>query len=252
MTSPLDTHAHVQPGIAPRELETLGAHVVAVTRSPDEYAETLDRTDPTTTWALGCHPALATPQKNFDPRRFRSLLAAAAVVGEVGLDGSSRVPMDIQTPVLASIFEMVRETPRITTVHSAGATGELLELLADVRPDGIILHWWRGTADQTREALALGCYFSVNSREIGRPRVIGIVPRDRILTETDHPSGDGSEPPPRRPGNMPRIIAALSKQWNVPESEVVRQTWMNWRNLGLSTGSADLLPRSFKAQMLRA
>lgn len=252
MTPPLDTHAHVQPGIASRELEALGAHVVAVTRSPDEYAQTLDRTDPTTTWALGCHPALATPQKNFGPERFRSLLDTAAVVGEVGLDGSSRVPMETQTAVLGSILEMLRETPRITTVHSAGATGELLELLADVRPEGVILHWWRGTEDKTREALELGCYFSVNSREIDQPRVIGIVPRDRIVTETDHPSGDRSEPPPRRPGNMARTIAGLSEQWNVPEGEVVRQTWKNWRNLGLSTGTADLLPRSFKAHMLGA
>lgn len=252
MMPPLDTHAHVQPGISPYELEILGAHVVAVTRSPDEYAQTLDRTDPTTTWALGCHPALARPQKSFDRKRFRNLLDTAAVVGEIGLDGSSRVPMGTQTDVLRMILEMLRGTARIATVHSAGATGQVLRLLASVRIEGVILHWWRGTEDQTRAALELGCFFSVNSREIDRPRVIGIVPRDRILTETDHPSGDRAEPPPRRPGNMGRTIAALSERWNVPQDEVVRQTWQNWRDLGLSTGTADLLPRSFNTNMLRA
>lgn len=252
MTPPLDTHAHVQPGIAPRELEELGAHVVAVTRSPDEYALTIDRTDRTTTWALGCHPALVTPQKTFDPQRFRSMLDSAAVIGEIGLDGNSRVPIGAQTDVLRMILEMLRETPRIATIHSAGAPGEVLDLLTDVRPDGIILHWWRGSEEQTRKALALGCCFSVNSREIDRPCVIGIVPPDRILTETDHPTGDRSEPHPRRPGNMAKIIATLSRRWNSTEGEVIRQTWENWRDLGLSTGTADLLPRSFKAHMLRA
>ena len=250
--TPLDTHAHVQPDISPSELTALNANVVAVTRSPDEYAQTLDRRDPTTTWALGCHPSLATPLKNFDPDRFRSLLKSTAVVGEIGLDGSSRVPVATQTAVLQQILEMLQGAPRVSTVHSAGATEEIVELLADTRPNGVILHWWRGDEEQTRHALTLGCYFSVNSREIDRPRVIGIVPRDRILTETDHPSGDRSERPPRRPGNMSRTVAALAEHWDVGPAEVVRQTWENWRTLCLSTGTADLLPRSFKAQMLRA
>ena len=250
--TPLDAHAHVQPDIASSDLRALDAHIVAVTRTPDEYAQTLNRTDPTTTWALGCHPSLARPQKNFDPGRFRRLLENAAVVGEIGLDGSSRVPVETQTAVLQQILGMLRETPRVSTIHSAGATAELIRLLGDTQPSGVILHWWRGDEEQTRRALALGCYFSVNSREIDRPRVIGIVPRDRILTETDHPSGDRSERPPNRPGNMRRVIAALAEHWRVGSDEVVRQTWENWRTLCLSTGTADLLPRSFKKQMLRA
>lgn len=252
MTPPLDAHAHVQTGIHPDELRILDAYIVAVTRSPDEYAQTLNRTDPTTTWALGCHPALATPQKNFDPHEFQRLLDNAAVIGEIGLDGNSRVPMETQRQILESIFGMLHETPRIATVHSVGATDELLELLADARPDGVILHWWRGTEDQTREALETGCYFSVNSREIDKPRVIGVVPADRILIETDHPTGDRSERHPRRPGNMTRTIAALADHWDVTHSEVVRRTWENWRNLAMTTGSAELLPRSFKSEMFRA
>lgn len=252
MTPPLDVHAHVQPNISPDELHVLDAQIVAVTRSPDEYIQTLNRTDPTTTWALGCHPALATPQKNFDPDRFQPLLDTAAVIGEIGLDGNSRVPFDTQKSVLKSILRMLRKTPRIATVHSAGATAELLELLADAQPDGVILHWWRGSESQTWQALDMGCHFSVNSREIDRPRVISVVPPDRILTETDHPNGDRSEPHPQRPGNMSRTIAALSEHWGVSQTEVVRRTWENWRNLALKTESADLLPQSFKSEMLRA
>ena len=250
--TPLDAHAHVQPGIAPSELTALDAHIVAVTRSPDEYDQTVNRADLTTTWALGCHPSLATPQKNFDPDRFGRLLASAAVVGEIGLDGSSRVPLDTQAAVLQQIFGMLKEIPRVSTVHSAGATAELIRLLAEIQPGGVILHWWRGDQEETVRALALGCYFSINSRELAKPRVLGLVPRDRILTETDHPSGDRSEKPPHRPGNMRRTVAALAEHWGVSPDEVVGQTWQNWRTLSLSTGTADLLPQSFKAQMLRA
>lgn len=49
---PLDLHAHVATDVAPRALEELGAVVFAVTRSLDEYEETLNRSDAVTVWVL--------------------------------------------------------------------------------------------------------------------------------------------------------------------------------------------------------
>lgn len=252
MRPPLDTHAHIKPDIARHELEALGAYVVAVTRTPAEYQVAARRDDRTTAWALGCHPGLVRPHKTFDPDAFQQQLGTAALVGEVGLDGASRVPMGLQTANFKAILQMLRAMPLVASVHSAGATADLLNILEPEPPPGLVLHWWRGTRDQTARAVELGCYFSVNSRDLRNPAVVGVVPRDRVLTETDHPAGDRSEPPPHRPGHMPKITAALAREWAVPPDETVQQIWRNWRELTLTTHTADRLPPDFQREMLAA
>lgn len=252
MRTPLDVHAHVLPDIPPGELTALAAHVVAVTRTPDEYETVRHRDDPTTVWALGCHPGLAGPQKKFDPDRFRQLAATAAVVGEVGLDGSSRVPLELQTANLTTILAILADTPLVTSLHSAGTTTELVDVIERHPTRGLVLHWWRGSPDDTRRALDAGCYFSVNSRELRKPAVLGVAPKDRILVETDHPFGDRSEAQPRRPGHMHKTLTALAERWDVTYDEAVRRTWVNWRDLAVATATADRLPASFRTEMLAA
>lgn len=252
MRPALDVHAHVRPDIAPEELTALRAHVIAVTRTPDEYEAVRQRQDPTTVWALGCHPGLAGANKKFDADRFRHLATTAAVIGEIGLDGSSRVPLELQTANLTMILDMLAETPLVASLHSAGATSELVDVIERHPTPGLILHWWRGAPDDAHRALDSGCYFSINSRELQKPAVLGIAPKDRILVETDHPFGDRTESQPRRPGHMDRTLATLAARWDVPFDEAVRQTWVNWRDLSTATITADRLPASFRTEMLSA
>ena len=61
---PLDLHAHIDPTIAPNDLDDLRAVVFAVTRSLDEAQQALERTDSTTVWGVGCHPGLVASQKD--------------------------------------------------------------------------------------------------------------------------------------------------------------------------------------------
>ena len=55
---PLDLHAHVDVGVGARDLEGLGAVVFAATRSLDESAAALTRSDAVTVWGIGCHPGV--------------------------------------------------------------------------------------------------------------------------------------------------------------------------------------------------
>ena len=88
MILPLDTHAHIEPGIAPAELVALRSCVVAVTRTLDEYAQTRERPDPLCVWGAGCHPGLAREVKGFSASRMKDAIATTPVIGEVGLDGA--------------------------------------------------------------------------------------------------------------------------------------------------------------------
>lgn len=206
----LDFHAHIDPKIEPSMLRELGGCVVAVTRSLSEFALVVERSDENVTWALGAHPADPLSLKEFSENRFQSSIETVPVVGEVGLDRRSPIPLLRQQEILESIFRILGERPRILNVHSAGATVPVLNLIAKYRPPGVVLHWWRGTLAQTDRALHLGCSFSVNAAEVAHPKILQMLPRERVLTETDHPFGDRRQPGPRRPGRVDPVEGALA------------------------------------------
>ena len=248
----LDFHAHIEPAIAPALLRELGACVVAMTRSLSEFARVIDRRDENVTWGLGVHPADPMSIRGFSPGRFRTLLETAPIVGEVGLDRRSSVDLASQQDTLEAIFRVLSEQPRILNVHSAEAPAPILNMIEKYRPSGVVLHWWRGSSAQTERALRLGCHFSINAAEVVRPRILEMLPRERVLTETDHPFGDRHEPGPRRPGRVGLVEAALAELWDVDANTVRRQVWRNLLESADNTGTGHLFPAAFRRSMLAA
>jgi TatD DNase family protein len=166
------------------------------------------------------------------------------------LDRKSRVPTNVQRQVFESVLAGVSQTPRPVSIHSAGMTADVLDVISRHPSPGLILHWWRGTKDETQAAVDLGCYFSVNGAEIKSPRVIGLVPRDRILTETDFPFTSRRDKRAKRPGEVSSIEEALARVWEADEWSVRSQVWRNLRVLLERTGSASKLSRGLQAAML--
>lgn len=238
----LDLHAHIDPSIAAHELVALGAAVFAVTRSLDEAETALRRADATTMWGVGCHPGLAGAQKGFAVERFADLIADTPFVGEVGLDGKSRVPMGTQLATLRAILGVLRDHPRITTIHSHAATAQVLSAIAEYGTPGVILHWWLGSARETTAAVDLGCYFSINAAMIKRDTLLRAIPLDRILTETDHPFGDRGVPGDRRPGLVTSVEQALAQLHSMSPLAVRMQLWRNLRTLSGEASVGALLP----------
>ena len=239
---PLDLHAHIEPGIAPRALEALGAVVFVATRSLDEYEQASQRVDAVTVWGLGCHPGVAAAQEAYDEDQFARLLATTPFVSEVGLDGGSSVPMDRQAEVLASILAQAARTPRLVSVHSRQATKRTLDLIEQSGVEGAILHWWLGSKAETQRALALGCIFSVNrSMDVGRLKEAG-VPLVSILPETDHPSGNRRGGDPRQPGWTVDVEGSVASTYGVSVDSVRQQSWHTLVRLVDSFDVAGLLP----------
>lgn len=249
---PIDLHAHISPKVSPTELERLGAVVFAATRSIAEFESVRSRRDQVTVWGLGCHPGVPEAQGAFDSARFSALLSSTAYVSEVGIDGRSKVPMDTQVKVLSSILESLQGAPRITSVHSSGAPGIVLDVLERHRIRGAVLHWWRGDEGQTRRATELGCWFSVNAAGTKHPADVATIPLDRILTETDHPSGDRGSTPPRQPGAVGAVETALAAVYGTPETAVRQQVWSNFARLVDEVGAAGLLPLPVRRMLTAA
>ena len=126
---PIDTHTHIDVGIEPAEVKDLWAFVMAVTRTLDEANIATQRDNNMAIWGVGCHPVLKRAQQEFNADRFQQLLTRTPFVGELGLDGKSRVPMDQQVETLVKAFDVLRRTPRLTSLHSYAATGQLIDLL---------------------------------------------------------------------------------------------------------------------------
>lgn len=244
----LDVHAHIETSIDSSELDALNSVVFAVTRSLDEARIAVRRRDATTVWGVGCHPGLALAQKAFSAAALSKLLDDTALVGEVGLDGKSRVPMETQVTTLRSILRVLEEKHRIISVHSYGACGEVLDLLGEANLPGVILHWWLGTPTQTAAAIELGCYFSMNPAMLRNRRSTNI-PLDRLLTETDHPFGDRAVGSNHRPGEVARVEDALGAIHGVSPNEVRLHSWRNLRAIVAATSVGTLLPNTIRAHL---
>lgn len=249
---PLDTHAHIELDIASSELVRLSSCVFAMTRSLDEYRRVAQRDDAAIVWGIGCHPRLARAARKYDSASFRSSLAGTAVVGEVGLDGASTVPMDTQEDVLSQMFDALKEEPRLVSVHSYRATKRLLRLLEQHEPKGVVLHWWLGDEEDTSRAIELGAHFSLNASQFTRWSALSLIPADRLLIETDHPFGDRRELAPRRPGNVQVTEQRIGRLLDRQPEEVRGMTWRNLRSMVDELGLFTLMPRQFQVHLLAA
>ncbi|MGX4731424.1 TatD family hydrolase [Kitasatospora griseola] len=245
---PLDLHAHIDTAVPADDLAGLGAVVFAATRSLAEAATAVQRTDTQIIWGVGVHPALARGHTAFDPDGFAHLIERTPLVSEIGLDGSSRIPMDRQQATLRGILNILTRAPRITSIHSHAAHQQVLDELERSPAPGMVLHWWLGDAVLTARAVALGCYFSLNASAARRTSLLDSIPLDRVLTETDHPFGDRSSPTPR-PGNMTRVEQALARHHRTTPEQIRLTVWQNLAALVRDTRCSALFGRRVRSHI---
>lgn len=247
---PIDAHAHVMTNISERDLRELRAVVFAVTRDPSEWEAAARRSDRECVWGLGCHPRVPGAHDDFDAERLHELAARSPLIGEVGLDQRSKVPKETQLTSFRAALSVAAERSRLVSIHSVGMTAAVVREL-EARPvAGAILHWWRGTADESRRAAELGCFFSLNGAEALKPKVLSLLPADRMLTETDFPHTTRNDRAADKPGAVSTIEGALGEAWDTDVGGVRRRVWENLARLCETTGTSSLMPRGVQAQLL--
>lgn len=168
--------------------------------------------------ALGLHPQLVAERENELPL-FERYLSDARYVGEIGLDAGPRFYRSF--PAQERVFERIlracaEQGGKILSVHSVRAVGKVLNHIESVLPQDrgrVVLHWFTGTSAEARRAVALGCYFSINGEMLRSPKhrqLVGGLPLNRLLTETDGPfvERDGQ---PLRPRDVGNTVAELAE-----------------------------------------
>lgn len=104
----------------------------------------------------------------------------------------------------------------------------------------LVLHWWTGSVEETREAVALGCYFSVHSAVARHSKFRTVVPSERILIESDH---DYADPPAAIPCRIEWVEHLLAQQLGLSRKDVRRLAWQNLATIVQKTNTQKLLPK---------
>ncbi|WP_269940102.1 TatD family hydrolase [Arthrobacter sp. HY1533] len=235
----LDTHAHIAPDVTPGQIAALGNAVVfAMTRSLHEANQVKNRPDSSLVWGLGVHPGVAKAREMWDSTQFKDLLHSFALVGEIGLDRRGGA-MAEQRSIFKEILTIVRSEPVLVSVHSTGASTEVVRILHETGVQGAILHWFNGDRTDVQGAIEAGAYFSVNAA-MSREQIQQF-PRERVLCETDFPARKVRS---RKPADLDAVEQLLGQTWDVGPQEVRAATWWNLRTLSEQSGAIERLPES--------
>lgn len=244
----LDAHAHIDPARTAHELAESGA-VLAMTLSLEEAALVLGRRDLPIAWGVGCHPRRLKAQESFNTERFGQMVEQTAIVGEVGLDAGSRVPHATQLRTFRHALAVIAESPRLVSIHSYRATELIIRELRR-RPIAVpVLHWWTGSVQETREAVALGCYFSIHSAVARHSKFRSAVPPERLLIESDVGYRDPPAAIPFRIGWVEHLVA---QQYGLDAQDLRRIVWQNLAHITRETDTGRLLPEPLAALVAAA
>ena len=147
--------------------------------------------------AVGFHPHEAKRFREEDLDRIRDWIVsgAANAIGEIGLDYYYDLsPREVQRDVCARQMELAWELGAPTAFHIRDAHADMLDIMKSrkKRLTPGIIHCFSGSAEIAKEYLKLGYMISfagpVTFKKAPKLREAALlVPRDRLLIETDSP-----------------------------------------------------------------
>ncbi len=183
--------------------------------------------------------------EGFDHDHYLKLAKDEKVVaiGECGLD-YYRLEEDSkkrQAEAFLRQIELAQEVDKLLMIHCRQAFPDLLQILkensAKLRPRDLgIIHFFSGTVEEAEELLALGFSFTfggVITFTQDYNEVIGRIPLDRILSETDAPY---VAPAPHRgkrnePSYVVEVVKRLAELKSIPMEEMADAIWQNARRV---------------------
>lgn len=193
----IDTHCHFDMMTSPisfiKDCEGRGDVVIGMTNLPSHFLQGFNHVKDFKhiRLALGLHPLLMAENEHEIPLFIKNV-DKTSYIGEIGLDFSKEgvLSKDEQIRGLKIILSALKGKKKLISVHSRNAEKELFSLLEEYSIENVIFHWYTGNKSLIPEIIAKGYYFSVNeamtATSSGRS-IIGSIPKDRILTESDAP-----------------------------------------------------------------
>ncbi|MDB4965104.1 MAG: putative deoxyribonuclease YcfH [Myxococcales bacterium] len=205
--------------------------------------------------SFGLHPQLVHELSDGDCDRAVEELDArlarrdgrVVAIGEIGLDGMGERIQSLprQERIFRAQLALARKHQLPVAFHVLRQHPRALAVLHDEPlPAGGVLHSCSSSPELTRDWVALGFHVSFSGSvtwhggDNKAARSVAVVPRDRLVVETDAPD---QTPEPHRPGrNEPAflvaIVRAVAHLWGVEFADAARITDENARRLFFPKG----------------
>lgn len=247
----IDFHCHLDlypdPYLVIEQIKKLNCFILSVTTTPMAMngLEKLVSGVKGINLAVGLHPELVASRKS-DIDKICEKISSAKFIGEIGIDGSKqhKSSLDLQIYAFERIInECERHDGKIISVHSRGAVDIVLDILKKKGKNSKpVLHWFSGSLKQVKDALSLGCWFSIGPAMLQTKKgrdIASIIPQNKVLTETDGPFGINSGER-LMPWDATRAEAILATMWETTKEDCRLQLL---KNLTLLVG-ADTVDES--------
>ncbi|NCN86309.1 TatD family hydrolase [archaeon] len=159
-------------------------------------------------------------------------------IGEIGMDFSRELPeKEIQEYVFEKQLELAEKLNLCVSIHTRKAEREIIEILREFPKVKRILHCFSGNFKLVKEALQIGCYFSIPTNIVRSEhfqKMVREIPREKILTETDTPYLSPFKETENEPANIVEAIKVISRIWEVSKEEAEKQIEDNFKKLFLN------------------
>lgn len=248
----VDTHCHINDREAfpdpNRTLHEAQGHgvdrciVIGIDEGLSERAVQLAERYPGVWAVVGWHPNHAHEWTAEGWARIEAWATHPRVVGigETGRDNHwDYAPAAQQWEVWERHVDLAQRVEKPIIIHCREAYPELLDWL-EANPVSVplLFHCWAGNAEDAERAIRLGAWFGVDGpvtyKKADELRaVVAMLPRDRVLLETDAPY---LTPHPHRgernrPAYIPLIAEGLARVWGCSVGEVASITTTNAKRL---------------------
>ena len=188
--------------------------------------------------AVGIHPENC---GGFAPEQMDEIRALAkgdkvVAIGEIGLDyyWPENPPRELQQQVLRAHMALAQELDLPVIIHDREAHADSLSIVKEFPAVTGVFHCFSGSVEMARELLKLGWMLSFNGAVTFKnarkaPEVIGEVPMDRLMIETDAPY---LTPVPfrgkRNDSSYVHLVAEkIAQIKGISPEEVEQATWEN-------------------------
>jgi TatD DNase family protein len=193
--------------------------------------------------SLGVHPHEAATWQPGDAERLADLAREPKVVaiGECGLDFFyDHAPREVQEKVMREQWALARDLGLPVIVHNRDSNEAMVEVFEDPAFDGLVadFHSFAGGLAMAERVLARGAYMGVSgmvtfNRADNVREVLPIVPRDRLLVETDTPylAPVPFRGKPNRPAYVVEVAVRLAEELGMELADLARLTTDNFHRL---------------------
>lgn len=240
----IDTHIHLQdfnanytPQLIKKSVEAGIEGFICVSTSEKDWANVAKLSEEynSVTPAFGLHPWNVAEAQEDEFLKLETYLQQypKSLVGECGLDGL-KSEREKQEKLFAAQIELAQSHKRPILIHMVKSGGMLEKFWPKLKKSVYVIHSFNGSLEQARQILQNGGYISFSLsilRNKEREKILNIIPKDKLLLETDSPYQGLIKGEQNTPLNLPYLLHEIAKMRQEDAEDLAQNIYQNSQGL---------------------